>query len=191
MKIKLGILFLVLAVVTVAGVFYTKDYLSYDVARTQKAQGAMPTLDGVITAGSQFYDYSDQVYANDELIRRIMDAYRAGDLVIIHFWASWCAPCVNEIPEIIEFMKKNKAEGGSKAAIQFVAVNMDSSLEDIQKFLKSFPEFNQDPFVRIWDKNSELSKYFDVDKLPASVFLQNGKPYRKSNGAISWLRDGN
>ncbi len=191
MKFKLGILFLALAVITIVGIFYTKDYISYDVKRPQTAQGEAPLINAFMDAKNQFYDYYDKAYANGLPSKTIMDAYNSGDMVIVHFWASWCTPCVNEIPEIIQFVKKNQADDKKEQKIKFIAVNMDSSLEDIQKFLKSFPEFNHDPFVRIWDKNSELSKYFGVDKLPASVFLQKDKPYRKTNGAVDWLRGGN
>ncbi len=189
MKFKLGILFLLFSVITITGVFYAKDYISYDVKRPQIAQGDVPSISPITDVKKSFYDYSDKLYSNNGIQATVSKSYDNGELVIVHFWASWCAPCVNEIPEIIQFMKKNQTDVKIQQKIKFITVNMDSSLEDIQKFLKSFPEFDKDPFVRIWDKNNELSKYFGIDKLPATVFLQKDKPYKKTNGAVEWLRN--
>lgn len=189
MKLKLGILFLILAACTVAGVFYAKDYISYDIKKPQAGQSAVKSIEPITDIKNIFTSYADKPYADNLMQESILKSYDQGDLVIVHFWASWCAPCVNEIPEIIQFMKKNRTDSkGESKKIQFIAVNLDSDTEDIQKFLKSFPELDHEPFVRIWDKNNLLSKYYDVDKLPASVFLQKDKPFRKTNGAVDWLQ---
>jgi len=48
--------------------------------------------------------------------------------VVVHVWASWCPPCVAEMPEMAAWMLKHPE-------VKVVAVSLDSSLEDAQNFL--------------------------------------------------------
>lgn len=185
MKLKLGLLFVIFSVLAVFGVFYAKDYISYDVKKPQPPQQDVKTLDVFASYQASLVDYNDRSLADNAVLADVEKLNTVGDVIIIHFWASWCAPCVNEIPEIISFMK---AQSSNSIKVHFIAVNLDSELEDIQKFLKSFPELDNQPFVRIWDKQNVLSKYFDIDKLPATVLFQNTKPYRKINGVVDWAK---
>lgn len=185
MKLKLGLLFVVISILAVIGVFYAKDIISYDIMRPQAPQQEVKTLDVLRSNQEKLVDYSDRLIVKNPVVLEIDKLYSSADVIIVHFWASWCAPCVNEIPEIISFMKNQSSTG---AKIHFIAVNLDSELEDVQKFLKSFPELDKDPFIRIWDKENVLSKYFDVDKLPATLLFQSTKPYRKVNGVVEWAK---
>jgi thiol-disulfide isomerase/thioredoxin len=185
MKLKLGLLFVVFSVIAVLCVFYAKDYISYDVLRPQTPEQDVKTIEVFSNGEIAFVDYSDTPIAKNGKFEQMPKVYANGDLIIVHFWASWCVPCVNEVPEIISYMK---SQHKISSKIYFIAVNLDSELEDIQKFLKSFPQLDEEPFVRVWDKQNEISKYFDIDKLPATVFLQNSKPYRKINGVVDWAK---
>ena len=118
--------------------------------------------------------------------RRLSEADYAGKLVIVNFWASWCGPCVEEIPS---FLRLKEALGDD---VQILAVSNDSNREDIEIFLKSFPRFKAPLVEIVHDAPPELTitKLFDVYRLPESyVFDRSGRMVRKVVGTIDWSSD--
>ncbi len=62
-------------------------------------------------------------------------ARQRGKVVLIDFWATWCVPCISEIPMFNEFDKKYKAQG-----FELIAISLDEEGADIVKpFLKKYP----------------------------------------------------
>ncbi len=57
-------------------------------------------------------------------------AYR-GRVVLLTFWATWCAPCQIEIPRFIEWQKQYRAKG-----LQIVAISMDDSSGPVVRLMK-------------------------------------------------------
>jgi thiol-disulfide isomerase/thioredoxin len=99
-----------------------------------------------------------------------------GQWLLLNFWATWCAPCREEIPELNEFSHKNKT-------IQTIAIAIDD-LESVNKFTKKYPlstyllllrtrEFNYHnhlvmsgafyPLVSLLALRKRLKKYFMED----------------------------
>ncbi|MES3038205.1 MAG: TlpA disulfide reductase family protein [Bdellovibrionota bacterium] len=104
-----------------------------------------------------------------------------GKILIVNFWASWCGPCVEEIPSLGELMAKL----GPRAVL--VAVNADERPEEMTAFLKSYPEFNKDNILVVWQNHKELMKQFDIEKLPESfIFDSNLKLRKRVSGSINW-----
>lgn len=61
-----------------------------------------------------------------------LSAYK-GRPIVVNFWASWCGPCVEEMPELSALQREYAKKG-----IQFVGLGVDSAA-NIQNFLKKVP----------------------------------------------------
>ena len=57
-----------------------------------------------------------------------------GKVVIVDFWASWCAPCKEEMPVLEKLYKKYKDRG-----LVVVGVSVDNELANVKTFLKTMP----------------------------------------------------
>lgn len=164
MKLKITLFFVLLSAAFIYLVFKGKYFSVHqgpDKTVTKDKLTAEAILNKVST--SELRDYKGNKISID------MSVLQAHSAVIIHLWASWCGPCVNEVPELIEYSKKNPD-------VKFIIVSLDEVRDDIAKFLKSFPEFDSTNFVRVWDGPSSISKFLDADRLPMSVIIRKANP---------------
>lgn len=97
--------------------------------------------------------------------------------VVIHFWATWCAPCLVELPEIISLASE-------KPDITVLALSSDNSKETIDRFLEKYEPL-PDNFIVIHDRGKSLTQdLFQTFKLPESYILsRSGSIKEKIIGA--------
>ena len=87
-----------------------------------------------------------------------MERYR-GQVVLVDFWASWCAPCRRSFPWMDEMQRKYRDRG-----LVIVAVNEDNAWLDAEQFLADYPA--DIDIVR--DSRGELAKQYDLQAMPSS-----------------------
>lgn len=88
-----------------------------------------------------------------------------GQPVLINFWASWCFPCREEMPELVRSYEDHKAEG-----LMILGVNLTYSdtLPDAQAFAS---EFNI-TFPVLLDKDGAVAeKLYRIPGVPTSIFV--------------------
>jgi peroxiredoxin len=115
--------------------------------------------------------------------RRLKD-FR-GQIVMLHFFSSWCGQCKLEAPTLRNVHNSFK---DSKFTVVGVAVEDDPF--QAQAFVSNF----QLPFPVLLDISGELKQYFSVKELPATLFLdRNGVPIRfqdPSTGNVTAMIEG-
>ncbi len=89
-----------------------------------------------------------------------------GKIIVLDFWATWCAPCVKAIPELT-----SAVDQFTEDEVLFVAVNQLEDVETIKAFLES-----RDLDFPIARDDGKLGKKFQVESLPQTVIIdQTGK----------------
>lgn len=73
--------------------------------------------------GFQLQDSAGKIHALNDY---------TGDVVLVHFWASWCPPCLSEIPQWVELANNFKGK-----SFQMIAISEDDHWADAQKVLPS------------------------------------------------------
>lgn len=98
-----------------------------------------------------------------------------GKVIIINFWATWCPPCVAEMPEL----QKLYDEFGEKVDFYFIA---NEKPETVNLFLEK-KGFNLPVFLQIEKSPKEL----ETSSLPTTFLIsKNGEIVMRKTGAASW-----
>jgi thiol-disulfide isomerase/thioredoxin len=114
-------------------------------------------------------------YTFEEFKENILVNHNSDELLVINFWATWCGPCVRELPYFEEANTKFKDDN-----VRIILVSLDFEKQYEEKLL---------PFIKEKGLNSELiwlndTKYNDwIDQvtpewsgaIPATVFMKNGE----------------
>jgi thiol-disulfide isomerase/thioredoxin len=117
--------------------------------------------------GMQFVDFTIENGNIDGSRVSLSDYVGKGKYVLVDFWASWCAPCIAEIPVLLETYNQYK---GDKFEILGVAVwdNRDASLESIESHNK--------PWAQIVDTGAIPVDLYGIDGIPHVIlFDPDGK----------------
>jgi thiol-disulfide isomerase/thioredoxin len=91
---------------------------------------------------------------------RVSTASYRGMVVVVNFWASWCAPCHSEAPSLQAVQAKTKADG-----VQFVGVNVKDTKDNAQAFVREFHL----GYPSIYDQPGETALAFRGDLPPQAV----------------------
>lgn len=85
-----------------------------------------------------------------------------GKVVMLNFWASWCGPCRQEMP-LLDSMHKRYSSLG----FTLIGVNVEANTKDAERWLEDTPV----SFPVLFDRDSKVSKLYDVSAMPSTVFI--------------------
>ena len=115
-----------------------------------------------------------------------LSQYR-GKIVVLNFWATWCPPCVEEMPSLVQMQKKFQGKN-----VTVLAVSVDDDPDAYHKFLKDHAVdllTVRDPGGPKTDQgvNAAVASRYGTYKFPESYIIdRNGIIRRKFIGAIDW-----
>ncbi|HZU26166.1 MAG TPA: TlpA disulfide reductase family protein [Bryobacteraceae bacterium] len=129
----------------------------------------------VVHAGDKAPDFS---IATDQG-RRITPTDFGGRILVLNFWASWCAPCVEELPSLSEFQKQTAGSG-----VVVVGVSIDRNQKLYNDFVRRF----HPSFQTARDPNADISSSYGTFKVPETYIIdRTGRVVQKVIGAKNWM----
>ncbi|GEM_PF-1800030 len=113
-------------------------------------------------------------------------------VVLLHFWASWCAPCVVEFPDLLALAAAHEG------AVDLVLVSLDRDVAAIEAFRQKLraktPALPLDGanIHWVWDEGKAISLgVFNTVKVPETLFLDRDRAVRhKAVGETNWRSEG-
>ncbi|HHI92485.1 MAG TPA: TlpA family protein disulfide reductase [Gammaproteobacteria bacterium] len=97
-----------------------------------------------------------------------------GEVVMINFWASWCAPCRQEMPLLEDIYKKY-----SDLGFVLLGVNVEEDSSKAADLLREIPV----SFPILYDNTNEVTKLYKVVAMPSTVMVDR-------NGTVRYLHRG-
>lgn len=105
-----------------------------------------------------------------------------GKVVLIDFWATWCGPCVEELPKVIKLYKELHAKG-----FEVVGISLDQDKAELEAFLKNkgmeWPQYFDGK-----GPQNDLFLRFKLESIP-TAWLLNKKGLVVSRNAFEGLED--
>jgi peroxiredoxin len=137
-----------------------------------------------VAAGSLAPDYSARTLDGATVT---LSDYR-GKVVLLNAWATWCRPCVVEMPSLERAYRALKSQG-----LEIVAVSVDAPLGGFDSAgnqggdIKAFAEQQGLTFTILHDPKGRIKPTFDLFGLPTTVVIdRSGRIVRKSLGIEAW-----
>lgn len=127
------------------------------------ADWQQPTLSHSLTKVRNAVVASDFELENMDEEKRKLSDYR-GQVVLLNFWATWCPPCVREMPSMERLQQEIGVEG-----FKVIALNQMEDADDVFAFTG---QLEVDPtFELLFDKTSKVSRDYAVRGLPTTYLI--------------------
>ena len=129
-------------------------------------------LHASVAVGATFKDFEAQDLAGHPLS---VSAYK-GKVLLVDFWATWCVPCVAELPNVKKAYEEYHAKG-----LEIIGISLDEDKQTLSDFVKT----NNVPWPQYFDGKrwtNDLVLKYAVSSIPATFLLdRNGKIVAKND----------
>ena len=101
-----------------------------------------------------------------------------GKVVILNFWATWCPPCVSEMPSMENLYKQYKDKG-----VEILAVDLRENVNTVRQFINN----NGYTFPVLLDRDGRVGGLYGVEAIPTTYIIdREGKIAGRIVGSIYW-----
>lgn len=135
-----------------------------------------------ISIGTIAPDFSLEKTLNDVTTKTKLSALNSANEYIIVFWSSACSHCLEEIPELQEFIQTQK-----KGKLQVIAIGLEDKPDSWNKLIKKYPEFIHVLGLGKW--TNKLGILYNVHATPTYFVLDKGKKIIAKPADISELKE--
>ncbi|HWB58280.1 MAG TPA: TlpA disulfide reductase family protein [Chthoniobacteraceae bacterium] len=132
-----------------------------------KKEAAAQKIQKSLVAGATFPDFED---VKDLDGKPLSVANYKGKTVLVDFWATWCGPCVGEMPNVIKTYQKYHDKG-----FEIIGVSLDQDKDSLTKFIKD----NNMPWPQYFDGqgwDNKLAAKYGIQSIPMNFLIdKDGK----------------
>ena len=101
-----------------------------------------------------------------------------GQIVVLNFWATWCPPCIEEMPSLVQMQQRMKDKG-----ITVVAVSVDVDDSNYRRFIRD----HNVNLLSVRDADQKSNALYGTFKFPETYVIdRSGVVRRKFIGAVDW-----
>ena len=113
--------------------------------------------------GKKFTDVKGLNFNDKEV--KLSDYAGNGKVVLVDFWASWCGPCIADMPDVIALYKKYNSKG-----FEIVGISLDNNKDNWKKSTDNlnitWPQFSN---LKGWEE--DCAKTYGVNSIPHTVLI--------------------
>jgi thiol-disulfide isomerase/thioredoxin len=164
--------FLASAILSVAALFGAKIYTNYVInprkveqaVQAERLKGPAPSFSLKDRAGNTV----------------TLESLR-GKLIFVNFWATWCPPCREEMPSLVDLARQLDPN-----EVVFLAISVDDGWGEVNRFFDE-SQLGRMPFVTLLDEEKKVAEQFGAEKYPESFVIdRNGQLLYKFTGPRDW-----
>jgi peroxiredoxin len=188
----------------VSGIFYRNDLTSETQAVLERLPAELPIIFRLLAKTEKMLPDRNYTYKNrisTSLLDIRLKPYKAhpvarpirlydingklielrdykGQVTLVNFWATWCPPCVHEIPSLNNLKSKMKGKN-----FQLISINYAETPETVRNFLEQV----QVDFPVLMDVDNQVSAQWNVIAFPSTFVVgSDGNIHYGVNAAIEW-----